>query len=322
MLVLCKHIIDEINKGRDAYLVALIGSEGSAPRGRGARLLADAEGLVCGTVGGGAMEYAAIKLAQEMLASGAAENFTRIFDLAPGAGAGMICGGRCELAFVHLAADERTRAEAERIMEYIGAGRSWLLLLPLAAGRIRACANLALADDDERVNIKGKIYYAERQLTDGRVYVFGAGHVARELVPLLAHLDFRCVVLDDRPEFARRDFFPEAEGVLPADFAHLAGAFSLDADDYAVVMTRGHEHDAQCERFLLGTPAGYIGIMGSKSKARLTREALLAEGFTEQELARVITPVGIDIASETPAEIAVSIAAQLIAVRAKKKALL
>ena len=88
--------------------------------------------------------------------------------------------------------------------------------------------------------------------------------------------------------------------------------------DYAVVMTRGHVHDANCERFLLTTPVPYIGVMGSKNKAKLARETLLSEGYSEKQLARIKTPIGLDIGSETPAEIAVSIAAQLIEVRSKR----
>ena len=85
-----------------------------------------------------------------------------------------------------------------------------------------------------------------------------------------------------------------------------------------MVMTRGHIHDANCERFLLNTPVGYIGVMGSKNKAKLAREALLADGYSEAQLERITTPIGLDIGSETPAEIAVSIAAQLIKVRSRR----
>lgn len=135
-------------------------------------------------------------------------------------------------------------------------------------------------------------------------------------MPLLSHLGFKCIVLDDRAEFADSAAFPQAEHVQQVDFTKLADVCSLTAKDYAVVMTRGHVHDANVERYLLTTPVGYIGIMGSKNKAAMARAALLADGYSEQQLARVITPIGIDIGSETPAEIAVSVAAQLIQTRA------
>ena len=134
----------------------------------------------------------------------------------------------------------------------------------------------------------------------------------------MCHLGFKCIVLDDREEFADAAAFPQAEHVQQVDFTKLQEVCSLTAKDYAVVMTRGHVHDANVERYLLTTPVGYIGIMGSKNKAAMARAALLADGYSEQQLARVITPIGIDIGSETPAEIAVSIAAQLIQTRAER----
>ena len=134
----------------------------------------------------------------------------------------------------------------------------------------------------------------------------------------MSHLGFKCIVLDDRAEFADAAAFPQAEHVQQVDFTKLQEACSLKAKDYAVVMTRGHVHDANVERYLLTTPVGYIGIMGSKNKAAMARAALLADGYSEQQLARVITPIGIDIGSETPAEIAVSVAAQLIQTRSER----
>ena len=106
--------------------------------------------------------------------------------------------------------------------------------------------------------------------------------------------------------------------MLLADYTKLNEVCKLNCMDYAVVMTRGHVHDANCERFLLTTPVPYIGVMGSKNKAKLARETLLSEGYSETQLARIKTPIGLDIGSETSAEIAVSIAAQLIEVRSKR----
>ena len=196
----------------------------------------------------------------------------------------------------------------------------WWFLLPLGEGEQSCCIkkDLPLAGRRGAVTLEGVNYYAEQYSYDGRVYVFGAGHVGRELVPLLCHLGFDCVVYDDREEFADAAAFPQAEKVQAVDFQRLAEVCSPTERDYAVVMTRGHVHDANVERFLLTTPVGYIGIMGSRSKAAMARAALLAEGYTQEQLARVTTPIGIAIGSETPAEIAVSIAAQLIQVRSQR----
>lgn len=306
----------QVQKGNDCYLVALIESEGSTPRSSGAYMLVNGKGLVAGTIGGGGMEYAAQLLAQQRVAEGG--NFVKMYDLSPKAG--MACGGSCQVQFCYLPANEETAKLAELGLQLISRHLSWWFLLPLGAGT-------ALPQIKNQVELTGhrgvmklgeQAFYAEEYGYDGWVYVFGAGHVARELVPLLCHVGFNCVVFDDREEFADAAVFPMAEYVRQVDFRKLNDVCVLTERDYAVVMTRGHIHDANVERFLLTTPAKYIGIMGSKNKAALARAALLAEGYSEAQLARVTTPVGLPIGSETPAEIAVSIAAQLIKVRAEK----
>ena len=163
------------------------------------------------------------------------------------------------------------------------------------------------------------IGHAEQFSYDGKVYIFGGGHLAQELVPVLSHLGFRCIVSDDREEFTKPELFPGAEEIRLIDFGKLEETFTIHPEDYIVVVTRGHLCDTDAERFGLKTPAGYIGVVGSRKKTKFVTDKLLAEGFTEEQLARVTAPIGIEIGSETPAEIAISIAAQLIEVRSKKK---
>ena len=308
----------QVAAGQPCYLIALIESEGSTPRSSGAYMLVGAEGYLYGTIGGGGMEYAAQLTAQKRLQEGARASFTQVYDLSPKAG--MACGGSCQVQFCYLPANEATEELIEQGLAVLSAHEPWWFLLPLGDTAC-SCAikkDLQLAGHRGLLELDGVHYYAEQYSYDGRVYVFGAGHVARELVPLLCHLGFSCVVYDDRAEFADADIFPQADLVQQVDFRALDDVCQLSARDYAVVMTRGHVHDANCERFLLTTPVSYIGIMGSKNKAALARAALLAEGYSEAQLARVTTPIGLAIGSETPAEIAVSIAAQLISIRAQR----
>ena len=303
-------------QGNDCYLVALIESEGSTPRSSGAYMLVNKKGWIAGTVGGGGMEYAAVLEAQKRLQKSEAKSFQKRFDLTTAAG--MACGGYCSLQFCYLPAQKETEILAEYVLYKLEGRYPWWLLLPMGEGSILVEDFLSLKKHQGFYDLDGKEYYAEQYNYDGRVFVFGAGHVARELVPLLSHLGFKCVVLDDREEFADPAVFPTANKVLQVDYTKLEGIVKPNCKDYAVVMTRGHVHDANCERFLLSTPVPYIGVMGSKNKAKLARETLLAEGYTEAQLARITTPIGLDIGSETPAEIAVSIAAQLIQVRAQR----
>lgn len=306
----------EIINGNACYLVVLIESEGSTPRSSGAYMLVNKEGWVAGTVGGGGMEYAAVLEAQKKLLAGECKSFAKRFDLTTVAG--MACGGYCSLQYCYLPANKETEILAEYILYKLNGDTPWWLLLPMGAGNISVQDSLPVMKHQCFYKLDGQEYFAQEYNYDGSVFIFGAGHVARELVPLLTHLGFRCLVYDDRAEFADAAVFPTAFRVQQVDYTKLGEVCSPTCKDYAVVMTRGHVHDANCERFLLKTRVPYIGIMGSKNKARLAREALLAEGYSEAELARITTPIGIDIGSETPAEIAVSIAAQLIQVRSNK----
>ena len=316
MKELMKKLKEEEVHGNACYLVALIESEGSTPRSSGAYMLVNKEGWVAGTVGGGGMEYAAVCEAQKKLLAGECKSFAKRFDLTTAAG--MACGGYCSLQFCYMPPCQATEILVEYILYKLKGAASWWLLLPMGAGNISVQDSLPVRKHQCFYKLDGQEYFAQEYNYDGSVFIFGAGHVARELVPLLTHLGFRCLVYDDRAEFADPAVFPTAFRVQQVDYTKLGEVCSPTCKDYAVVMTRGHVHDANCERFLLKTRVPYIGIMGSKNKARLAREALLAEGYSEAELARITTPIGIDIGSETPAEIAVSIAAQLIQVRSNK----
>jgi xanthine dehydrogenase accessory factor len=151
----------------------------------------------------------------------------------------------------------------------------------------------------------------ERLAESGKVYVFGGGHVAQALVPVLAAADFDCAVLEDRPEFCRAELFCGAAATL-IDNARVSDYITVTARDYLVLVTRGHRDDLLVLKQALKTPARYIGMIGSRRKAAAVFASLREQGFTDEDLARVRAPIGLEIGSQTPAEIAVSIAAQLI----------
>lgn len=158
-----------------------------------------------------------------------------------------------------------------------------------------------------------------RLLPPGKVYIFGGGHVAQALVPALAAIDFRCVVLEDREAFCRPELFPGVEETRLIQNDDPAAYEGITADDYIAVMTRGHKDDLIVQAHALKTPARYIGVIGSRRKTAAVFARLREMGYTDGDLARITTPIGLDIKAETPAEIAVSIAAQLIMIRAERK---
>ncbi|TQI68613.1 XdhC family protein [Clostridium sp. KNHs216] len=308
--------------GLKSILVTIADSTTHVPRHAGSYMLVGEEGRLYGTIGGGMLEFRCIQMAKDMLAY--RESGLRKFCLAPNevADLGMICGGNVEVLFTLWLEDERYARVCEQLIELLKEHRQCWWALPLD-GSI-PFALIARPDEFEdgrvrgRTEAEGKPCFVERLGTSARVYIFGGGHLAQELVPLLAHLGFRCVVTDDRREFSEEKLFPGAEEVRTEDYSRLADSgILLQKQDYVCIMTRGHLGDTDCERFAMNSSVSYIGVVGSECKVATVRQKLLKEGYSQADLDRVDCPIGIDIHSETPAEIAVSIAAQLIEHRAK-----
>lgn len=151
------------------------------------------------------------------------------------------------------------------------------------------------------------------------LYVFGAGHVGFFLAKLAHDAGFQVTVIDDREKFANRSRFPDAADVIVDDIPAWLARTPLPESAYAVVVTRGHRNDLDAMRALTPKPLRYVGLIGSRAKVARIYEALLDEGSVERDrLASVHAPIGLDIGAVTPQEIAVSILAELIAVRRGK----
>lgn len=291
-------------------------------------------GTTLGTIGGGAVEYRAAQLAGQLLDE--KQSCFRRYALTPGdvADTGMICGGDVRVYFQYFdPAEPAARETLEKALELLDVpGPSWLVTA-ISEDRWRmgvydpANGLRGLDIPMERLEplLTGKgaldegepVLFAEPLTRAGTVFLFGGGHVARELGRILAMTDFRTVVYDQREQAVTREAFPEASALVCGPFAGaLEKIGPVTAEDYMVIMTPGHQGDYEVLSQALGTPAKYIGCIGSRKKIAVTRERLLADGFTEKDIARVHAPIGLPIGGETPAEVAVSVAAQLIACRA------
>lgn len=162
----------------------------------------------------------------------------------------------------------------------------------------------------------GTALYVERIAPPESLVIVGAGHIARPLSALGALLGWRVVVLDDRPELAKTEFFPDAERVIVADFDDPFGEVTIAPTTRLVLVTRGHKYDYDCLKALAAMDAkpAYLGMIGSRRRVRAAFEQLAGEGFSAAWLERVYAPIGLDVEAETPAEIAVAIAAEMILV--------
>ncbi|MCX5684839.1 MAG: XdhC family protein, partial [Planctomycetota bacterium] len=154
-----------------------------------------------------------------------------------------------------------------------------------------------------------------------QLVIAGGGHIGQALALQAALVGFEIVILDDRPEFADLALYPEGAAARCGDIAGELAAWPLAPDTYVAIVTRGHQHDERALAACLRRPAAYIGMIGSRRKVALTRRSLLESGAaTEEDLARVYAPIGLDIGAETVEEIAAGIVAQLIAVRRRGSA--
>ena len=157
--------------------------------------------------------------------------------------------------------------------------------------------------------------FVEPVLPAATLYIFGAGHVAYSLYRSAKVAGFDVNVIDDRESYANRERFPEAKEVIAEDFDQAMARLSPNETSYIVIVTRGHRDDMRMLRWAVQTRARYVGMIGSKRKTITIFRELLKEGIAEKLFERVHAPVGLDIGAITPEEIAVSITAELIAMR-------
>jgi xanthine dehydrogenase accessory factor len=157
--------------------------------------------------------------------------------------------------------------------------------------------------------------FVEVQRRPPTLIVVGAGHVAQPLATLGKLVDFEVVVIDDRPQYANPERFPQADRVIAAPFRSTLRNWRIDADTFIVLVTRGHSHDVDCLLEVLDSPARYIGMIGSKRRIQAVFDLLEKEqGIPREKFDRIYAPVGLDIGAETPAEIGVCIMAEIIKV--------
>jgi len=161
--------------------------------------------------------------------------------------------------------------------------------------------------------------YIEPIVPAPRVYIFGGGHISLALSKISNLVGFQVVVIDDRPQFANKERFPEAEEVIAEDFEVALPKLKVNRSSYLVIVTRGHTYDQEVLEWALGQPAKYIGMIGSRKKIMTVYKNLEGKGVPSEWLQRVHAPIGLDIGALTPEEIAVSIVGEMIQVRRQKK---
>ncbi len=340
-----KGIAKLLSEGESVVVAAILDRSGSAPRSAGSRMVIRESGSILGTIGGGILEARVQELAAEVFKTRktVVKNFTLTVEEA--SLMGMICGGSVRVLIHFVDASEASRNQFYRdVAAALDACRqAWLVTrVPGEEGILDGPEYGLLGKDGSLTGTQGGVpvreivarfqggqpdvirygeedFLVEPLCKEGSVFIFGAGHISRELAPLAKLVGFRTIVLDDRQEFANRERFPCADALLILDsFEKALNGLDIDEESYLILVTRGHAYDKSVLRQALATKAGYIGMIGSRRKRDAIYGALLTEGVTRADLERVHSPIGLDIGAETPEEIAVCIVAELIQCRAGK----
>jgi xanthine dehydrogenase accessory factor len=342
-------IVKALEKKEKLTLATLITRLGSAPRAVGAKYLVKEDGTSLGSIGGGCVEAEVWQEAQRVMEKG--KGGILHFELTSEqlAEGGLICGGNIDIFLEPLKEDFlNIYREAARIRQKGGAavlatlvsvdgdfpkGEGSKVLIKNSEEKVGSLLGglelekkvlsesegllkekkprvLVLSHEDRRMEILLEPVFSE--LT---VYVFGGGHVSEQLAPLAKKVHFKVVVIDDREMFANRERFPEVDEVIVSEFEKCFDRLNIDDSSYIVIVTRGHLYDGFVLEQAVKSEARYIGMIGSKKKIRTLYQSLIEKGIAKEILSRVHAPIGIDINSETPEEIAVSIVAELIKVR-------
>ncbi len=327
------HLVESLRRNESIILGSIVRSSGSVPRTSGARMLVKRDGTLVGTVGGGVMEGICRTRARELF--GSTEHFTTLdFDLAAALAveAGMVCGGNVSVLLIKVEPQSLQLFERLRIAYDHGRRPLLVTVLPQSCSPPQMHALGIESDDDLPIKLREEIhrknlrapflvnfesqeYFIEPLTHPGTVHLVGAGHVALATATCAAFAGFETVVMDDRAEFANSERYPQAREV------YVLSSFDnclkeLGADDYVVIVTRGHLHDLEVLIQALETGAGYIGMIGSRRKRATIFQAVLDKGFTDNDLQRIHCPIGLSIGADTPEEIAISIVAELVRARA------
>ncbi len=321
-----------IRKKEPVALAVILETKGSAPQGAGAAAIFSSRKLVAGTIGGGSLEACVFRKAAEVLRTGEPLVVSFALKGVTIEGREPVCGGS-----VRVLVDPRPQRDGGvffRLADSLGRGKRGVLStsirrkrngkIVLTRGWIPAESRsasdkeiaAALADGRPRLAKVRPAAFLVPVFPPARLIIAGAGHIGRAVAHLGRLLDFDVTVIDDRREFANKKNLPDADRIVCREIGPALSEVPMDGNTYIVIVTRGHQKDAEALRACINSGAGYVGMIGSRSKIALERrEFIVRKWATAGAFDRVRAPIGLPIGSETVQEIAVSIAAELVRAR-------
>ncbi len=277
-------------------LCTVVAARGSTPQAAGARMLLLASGQQVGTLGGGCVEAEVRKHALQMLAANRSGLLTFKLDHDYGWDDGLICGGNMDIYVQTLADPDSARIYTEA-------------LASLRAGQPPTI------DLEYQTDTGEKQSYHEVLEPAFKLFIAGAGHVGQALARLAADTGFEVTIIDDRADLTTAERFPTATHRIAGEIDAELRRQPIDSQTYIVIVTRGHRHDGHALAAVINSPAKYIGLIGSRRKVVTIFKDLARQGVAIEKLLTVHAPIGLEIGAVSVPEIAVSIAAELVAIR-------
>lgn len=344
-----REAVSQLTDERQVVLATVVKTSGSTPQKPGAKLLVRDDGSGVGTLGGGCVEGDIWFAAQQLLKSGGSAEM-RSYELNEELAAedGLICGGTMYFLIdpIRRPVDYQIYAE-EVVAAYEGGAPvaiANLMVAPessdfsvgakilirengetegtlgdsaLDERSVRKAVNLMALGKQEYVVDKetGAEIFIEAFTTPPTIVLAGGGHVSKAIEPIARSVGMRVFVVDDRPEFANAERFPEADIVLTQDFVSGIADLPINANTFIVIATRGHRYDDTALEAAALTPARYVALLGSKRKTIMIYEELIRRGVPIERVRELRAPSGLDITARTPEEIAISIVAEILMFR-------
>jgi len=330
-------------------MATLVTATGSTSSMVGAKTFVGASGAIVGSVTiGGCIDSRAVEAADGVLASGEPSLLDIALADEEAWDLGLSCGGNVQLLVEPVvAADAHSVTEAYTVAgRAVAAGRHALVVRALTGSGFRLVldsdgtrhGSLGDSTRDGRVaeiadargagapcvvhdDVDGASYFIESFAPAPMAAIFGAGDVAAVLTRIVRELGMHVVIVDARARYATRVRFPDADEIRVGDPGAIAAELPATADTHVVILSHDYKFELPVLRHVLRAPVGYIGLMSSRKRGAALREFLAADGFTSDELARIRTPIGVHIGARTPAQVAVSIAAELVSVHTARSAL-
>lgn len=300
-----EQLVAALSENQPFTLALISGTKGSSPQRIGAKALFFGDGRIVGTLGGGCLEAEVHSRARKALKTGEASTFEMVLDHDFGWDDGLICGGSVTgLILPHA-------EKNADLWQALAASTN-----PIRWG-VKKDFSITLADSMiQPLNDPTSWFYQETVSPPVELWIAGSGHVAQAVAPLALQLDFAVTVFDDRPALANHNIFPPAARLHVGAWHEILKVPLPKAPAFALIVTRGHQHDALVLSEWIRQPFVFLGMIGSRRKARIMREQFIRQKIaTAEQFDRVACPVGADIQAVSTHEIAVSVMAQLIAKR-------